>query len=221
MGDLRGRGTDMRLVALVGADGMGKTTQAELLTTRLRSCGRDAARVQPLLMLFNPWEGDPQSGLGRSLSPRLRRARADGSRRVVPSLRRLARALAGTAYAVGSYVFLRTRFRHQEIIVCDRYFYQYFYDLFGTLAKGLALTFPRPDLAFWLEGSPELIRERTADENLQGDWNPYYESLLTYYREIAAPLGFIRIDARAPATEITDLIWGSMMNDLGGRPREG
>lgn len=197
----------MRIVALVGADGMGKTTQAQLLTDKLTATGHDAARIQPLLTLFNPWGDDTDSAMGKALSPRLRRAEADQARGARLSLPWLVRALAGALYAVASYAFLRARFRRRQVLVCDRYFYQYFYDLLGTSARGIALTFPRPDVAFWLDGSPELVRSRTADENLQGDWHPYYESLMRYYREIAGPLRFIRIDAEAPASEVSDTIW--------------
>lgn len=207
----------MRLIAIVGADGMGKTTQAELLAQRLVESGHDVAQVQPLLVLFNPWGDDAASPMGKALSPRLRRAHADhtGAGRLSPA--RLLRALVGISYAVASYAFLRARFRRREILVCDRYFYQYFYDLLGSPAKGLSLTFPRPDDAFWLDGTPELVLLRTADENLEGDWHPYYESLMRYYEDIAGPLRFIRIDAEAPVAEVNDRIWGHLAPTVGVR----
>lgn len=205
----------MRIVALVGADGMGKTTQAQLLTEKLTAAGRDATHIQPLFVLFDPWEGNTESAMGKALSPRLRRAEVDRTQGSHLTLPRLARALAGTLYAIASYAAIRVRFRHWDVVVCDRYFYQYFYDLLGRPAKGVALSFPRPDMAFWLDGNVDLVRSRTADENLQGDWRPYYESLMRYYRDIAGPLQFVRVDAELPTPEVNDMIWKALAPAVG------
>ncbi len=195
---------------------MGKTTQAALLSSRLRAGGYDAASVQPLLVLFDPWGGAPDSRMGKSLSPRLQRARTNETGKRGVSLARTSRALLGAAYAAVSYAFLRLRFRRHQVVVCDRYFYQYFYDLFGDSAEGFALMFPRPDLAYWLDGSPDLVRARTADENLQGDWGPYYQALMQYFRRIAGPLRFVRIDASATPEAISESIWSDLVAAIGG-----
>ena len=208
----------MKLVAIVGADGTGKTTQANLLARRLHEQGFSVECVRPVFLLFDPWRLRGAREADAALSPRLVRLRAsgtdaDGRRRA--SAFAAATTAAGFLYAVATYLWLRTAFRGRQFVVCDRYFYQFFFDLSGPSAAGLAKAFPQPDLVFWLDGDLDLIRSRSDAPPTRPSEVDYYESALAFYRELAPGLGFVRIDARMGAEEVSGSILRILMERIG------
>jgi dTMP kinase len=192
----------MQLIALVGADGLGKSTQARRLVGRLAEEGHRAACVRPVFVLFDPWRlrGD---GAIRSLSPRTIRTR--GRRRPGPL-----RALLGYVYAVATYAVLRTAHRRTDYVVCDRYFYQYFYDLYGPRARGLARAFPRPDLTVWLDGSLDTVLSRVDETSMDVREKEYFKDVLGFYRGIAGELRFVRVDASDDERAVSERIWDAL-----------
>lgn len=198
----------MHLIALVGADGMGKSTQARVLADRLESGGFRATCVRPVFLLFDPWKLRPHSDPVQALSPRERRLRG----RWAPFA-----SLAGYGYAVLTYAYIRAFLRHNEFVVCDRYFYQYFYDLVGRGARGLARAFPRPDVTFWLDGGLDVLLARVDRPPKDEAEARYFKDILEYYRGIAGDLGFVRIDAAEDAGTVGDRIWDALMREGGPR----
>lgn len=209
----------MRIVAFVGADGTGKTTQAKMLVGRLASQGHRAVYTRPAFLLFNPWGGVPGGRMGLAVSPRaLRirtRARASLLRR---SLRSGVAMLLGYFYSLATYGMLRLRFRGEEFVVCDRFFYQYFYDIYGPGAANVARCFPCPDLVFWLDGTATLIRSRTDDPLLFEDGGAYVDSVIDMYRKISPELGFRRISADSDPSAVGDAVWKDLVRVF---PKEG
>ncbi|MGQ0797177.1 MAG: dTMP kinase, partial [Methanobacteriota archaeon] len=164
----------MHLIALVGADGMGKSTQARKLTERLVAAGRRARVVRPVFLLFNPWRIRKDGRPIRAVSPRALRVDA----RRMGALR----PLVGYIYAVLAYAYIRAFLRRDDFIVCDRYFYQYFHDLAGRAAPGLARAFPRPDVTVWLDGGIEILVSRIDGASLEPREREYFKGVLEFHR---------------------------------------
>ena len=202
----------MHLIALVGADGMGKSTQARRLTDRLLAAGRRARVVRPVFLLFDPWRIRGNGEAIRSVSPRS--LRMGGPRRTGAL-----RSFVGYVYAVLSYAYMRAFLRRDEFVVCDRYFYQYFYDLAGRAAPRLARAFPRPDVIVWLDGGMELLMSRIDRAPLDPGEREYFKQVLDFYRVLAGELGFVRVDASADERVVGERIWDVLMREV--RPRAG
>jgi thymidylate kinase len=198
----------MRIVAFVGADGTGKTTQAKMLLDRLASKGHRARYARPVFSLFDPWRMGVGGGREFSVSPRVLRVRSRTGRK--PFRRFLwsaAGMLLGYFFSLATYGVLRLRFRKEQFVVCDRFFYQYFYDLYGRGASNLAKCFPRPDLVFWLDGTVPLIRSRTDDPLLFEDGGTYLDSVIEMYGRLSGELGFRRIRADLDPAAVRDAVW--------------
>jgi len=191
------------VVAVEGPDGSGKTTQAELLTERLAEQGYDVACVQPAYVLLNalPFVKEP------GISPREERYDTSRSR-----VRTLVLAPLGIAYAVISVLYLAVTYR-STILVCDRYFYQFFFDLLGGVGVTVARFFPRPSVTVLLIGDENLLQDR-MDEFDRSAHDGYHSSTLEFYEEIASECDVVRIDAGATEGNINDRILG-VVNDNG------
>jgi len=202
----------VKLVAIVGADGTGKSTQAEKLAERLTELGRAATCVRPVFLLFDPWRLRGKRGTTPALSPRLRRV-GNGS----ASRRRgsIAASAAGYTYALATYLYMRTHFRGVEFVVCDRYFYQYFFDISGAGATGIAKSFPRPSVVFWLDGDLGIVRERSDTPPTTPAEEKYFEDAFAFYRDLAPSLGFVRIDASRPVEAVAEEIFRVLFERVG------
>jgi len=202
----------VKLVAIVGADGTGKSTQAEKLAERLTELGRAATCVRPVFLLFDPWRLRGKRGTTPALSPRLRRV-GNGS----ASRRRgsIAASAAGYTYALATYLYMRTHFRGVEFVVCDRYFYQYFFDISGAGATGIAKSFPRPSVVFWLDGDLGIVRERSDTPPTTPAEEKYFEDAFAFYRDLAPSLGFVRIDASRPVEAAAEEILRVLLERVG------
>ncbi len=189
----------MKIVAFVGADGTGKSTQARMLTERLEGEGKQARCVRPVFLLFDPWRLRGRAPATEALSPRMRRVAESGR----AGRGSMLRAYAGYLYALAIYAYMRSAFWRLDYLVCDRYLYQYFYDLFGASAVSVAAAFPRPDVVFWLEGGLDLLQGRSATPMTEEEGR-YYACALAYYRDLARRLPFVRLDASADAHAIAE-----------------
>ena len=209
----------MRLVALEGADGTGKTTQALLLVDRLQSMGFRATYVRPVFLMFDPWEHG-STKLAQIASPRIRRLRTGRGGQGHParlSVVGILGRLLGYAYAMAFYGLLRARYRREEFVVCDRFFYQYFYDLYGPSAVKFARAFPKPNLMVWLDGTVETLRSRRRDGEAPADSRAYIESVVEMLTTLARDLEFHRVDARGDVKDLGEAIWRIVMTRATGR----
>ena len=187
-------------MAIEGIDGCGKTTQAQMLVDRLKMEGYETTYVRPIYVLMSLIR---VGGVNKnSVSPR--RARASNKKSSI--LQRVVMGLFGYPYAIATYIYMKLTSK-DKIIVCDRYFYQFFFDLFGELSEKVIRIFPKSDITFFLDGDLDLFYSRMDDSfDMSVDRN-YYAEVLNLYRRISQRYGFIRIDANLDKEVINNLIF--------------
>ncbi|WP_328345119.1 dTMP kinase [Micromonospora sp. NBC_00421] len=184
-----GRGV---VVAVVGVDGAGKSTQAKGLVGRLNAAGVPATYLE--------------NAGGRPLWNRLARAvgRRDGvhlfGRRGYPVLEATVRWLA-LARAV---VVTRLTGR---VGVMDRWTWCQYVIMRARGDRGVRLVraayalFPRPDLVCFLAVAPELARQRVSDRGIDTEELAHLTALDAGYRALPEFGAFTTIDGDAdPAT---------------------
>lgn len=179
------------IIGIVGSDASGKTTQAGLLVDALRKNGHRAVYVRPVFLLIDIMA--PGRLKGRSIiSPR--RIRANGDNSDGKKLLCLLISPIGLVYSYLTYLCLRLYSLTGVNIVCDRYFFQLFYDLLGKSGIRASQYFPRPDLLFYLDAEVDTIASRLtgADKSVGRD---YYREVIGYFRLLCEKIPFVRIDA--------------------------
>ena len=175
-----------------------------MLADRLKKNGYEVAYVRPVYVLL----GLIRLGGGdrNSVSPR----RAHVSKILNKKLFRMRRALMsllGYPYAIATYIFMKFYLGRNKIIVCDRYFYQFFFDLFGDWSKNIIKIFPRPDITFFLDGDLDLFYSRMGNSFDASVDRDYYTEVISLYRRISQKYGFIQIDANLNKEAINDVMF--------------
>jgi thymidylate kinase len=111
----------------------------------------------------------------------------------------------GYPYALLSYVIMRFLGRRRTVI-CDRFFYQFFFDVYGDRSLGIARSFPRPDIAFVLVASPTLCLSRTRNPFDSSVGADYYARVSQMLDELSNGFGFVPIRADLDAESVNDRI---------------
>lgn len=203
-------------MAIEGVDGCGKTTQAKMLVNRLKKDGYEAIYVRPvyfLLDLIRSGEKDK-----KSVSPRRARV-SEMPNKKLSIMRRALMGLLGYFYALITYIFMKFQCKN-KIIVCDRYFYQYLFDLFGNWSRKVIKFFPKPDITFFLDGDLDLFYSR-MDNSFDASVNrDYYTDVLNLYKRISQRYGFIQIDANLEREKINDIIFRAIKEKVGAKHNE-
>lgn len=190
-------------MAIEGIDGSGKTTQAKMLVERLNKKGYKAIYVQPIYVLLNliPLEDKDK----KSFSPR-RAHVSEISNKKSSTMRRALMGLSGYMYALTTYMFIKFLCKN-KINVCDRYFYQFFFDLFGDWCESIIKIFPKPDIAFFLDGDLDLFYLRMDSPSDTNVGCNYYLDVIKVYRKISQKYGIIQVDANLNKEAINDVIF--------------
>ncbi|MCK4251788.1 hypothetical protein KAX97_10090, partial [candidate division WOR-3 bacterium] len=178
-------------MAIKGVDGSGKTTQAKMLVDRLKKNGYETMYVQPVYVLLDLIHLGKEDK--NSVSPRRARV-SEISNKKLSIMRRALMGLFGYLYALVTYIFIKFTSRN-KIIVCDRYFYQFFFDLFGNWSESIIKFFPRPDIAFFLDGDLDLFYSRMDNSFDASVSRDYYSEVINLYKKISQKYGFVQIDA--------------------------
>ncbi len=190
----------MPIVAVVGIDGCGKTTQAKMLVSSLRSMGYDAEYVRSEFLLLELLNGFGEEKVMSRLSPRKARNRNTAQENGRSSnARRAVIGLLGYLYALTTYLVIAFQSSRKKIVVCDRYFLQFFYNLFGRRADLAIDLFPKADITFFLEGSLEILYSRMRDPSDKSTSTSYYTDVEEMFEEVSKKYGFIRVDASVNA----------------------
>ena len=191
-----------RTVAIVGPDGSGKTTQARLLTERLQEAGYDAQYVHALYYLS---DAVPRSNqLRRRIGPRKTRTQTRARYAPLYLARRLLFGWFGYWFALITIMFVSVRFRNR-IVVFDRYYQQFFYDVYGPAARPLARAFPQPWRTVYLDADLDTLRtrQRAADRAVD---DQYYIRAIDIYNACATD-DWLRFDARLPVETLHERLF--------------
>ena len=207
------------IVAIEGIDGCGKTTQAKMLVDRLENEGYKAVYVQPIFMLLNILTRSKGNDVA-PISPRkTRTSQMSNSDKHGKRLfsKKLFMGLLGYPYALATYIFIKFYLSKNKIVVCDRYFYQFFFDLFGDLSESIIKFFPRPDIAFFLDGDLDIFYSRMDNSFDASVGRDYYAEVLSLYRRVSQKCGFIQIDAKLNKEAINDMMFMYLIKEMEGK----
>ena len=198
----------MVIIALIGIDGCGKTTQAKMLSERLSNEGYRVLYLQPVLSLFNLPVLSKIMG-NHCFSPRINATKefSISEKGYGHEKRNLLKkyffCLSGYPYAIFSYFLIRL-LSINNVIICDRFFYQFFYDIYGEHSLIICRFFPRPDLAFLLDIQPGLAYSRMASEYDKTIKSEYYSRVTKFYNDLIRLYGFKKIDASISQNELNE-----------------
>ena len=205
------------IVTIEGVDGCGKTTQAKMLVDRLKKNGYETTYVRPVYVLL----GLIRLGGGdrNSVSPRRARVSKILNKKLF-RMRRALMSLLGYPYALATYIFMKFYLGRNKMVVCDRYFYQFFFDLFGDWSENIIKFFPRPDITFFLDGDLDIFYLRMDNSFDASVGRDYYMDVLNLYRRISQKYGFIQIDANFNREAINDVMFMHLTKEIGGESYE-
>ncbi|TXH00347.1 MAG: hypothetical protein E6P95_03700 [Candidatus Moraniibacteriota bacterium] len=194
----------MQIITLSGIDGSGKSTQLARLRTYLESKGAKVAYIHAIAFSL------PQAA--RTLFAR--RGNASSGMAVTKSswigvlLRKIILCIDLVRFRLLLHSLRQTK---TDYLLSDRYFYDTLINiayLDGTrldtpFARLAARCIPRPDLAFYLDVSPEFImrRPRKPEQGLQ-----YLKDKSILFREAATNWGFLTLDANQPIESVSQAI---------------
>ena len=202
----------MVIIAIVGIDGSGKTTQCHLLADRLKANGQRAVCIRPIYLLV-----DSLSRLSRnkfenylSISPRRLSTSSVGKSNnngLSYSLKKAFLLFFGTVYVFSTCIYLKLFIGRNKIVICDRYFIQFLYDLFRENAELFLKLIPKADLTFYIDGSIALLSSRMSQSFDRSVKEEYYINLNSFFKHIAKDNNFIVISADINKEDISEIIY--------------
>jgi thymidylate kinase len=152
----------------------------------------------------------------RLISPRRSRtSQKNHSQGIVQCIFKFIFGIMGYVYAFVTYLILFI-YSKNRIVVCDRYFYQFFYDLFGKFADIMIRCLPKPTMTFFLNGNIDYFYKHMIDSNDASIGKDYYISVLQLYNRISNYYHFIELNVASDKTSISDIILKSILDKLRG-----
>ena len=172
-----------RTIAIVGSDGSGKTTQAELLVERLQTVGYDAQYVHALYYLSD--NVPCADRLRRQLGPRKTRTQNSGVCSPLYLVRRALFGWFGFWFALLTIGIVSVRFHNRsQIVVFDRYYHQFFYDVYDSSSLPLSRLLPQPWRMIYLDTDHFTVQTRMGTDDQAVD-RQYYATVIDLYDECA------------------------------------
>jgi dTMP kinase len=203
----------MTIVAIVGIDGSGKTTQAKMLVRNLKSQGYDATYVEPVFFLLRLLMKSDHERLRSSVSPRnARKASTTEETHGRSLVVRIVTGTLGYLYAFLTYVILARKSFSSKVVVCDRYFFQFFYDLYGERAVSFIDVLPKPDITFFLQGQVVSLHSRMTDPSDAATSWDYFSEVDSMYDSLSKRYCFNRVDAESEADLIGQELLEKVIN---------
>ncbi len=174
-----------------------------MISERLSKLSYKVIKVRPIFVLLNLAHIDEKHV--KALSPRRRHAseNSNKNRSVIQSI--LISSL-GYFYALSSYLYIKYYLGRGNIVICDRFFYQFLFDLFGSWSEHIIRFFPTPDVVFLLDCDFSICHNRinsVFDLSVSED---YYVSAINFYRKNIKNNDFVIIDGNLSKDEICNYI---------------
>jgi len=209
----------MVVIAIIGIDGSGKTTQSKLLVKRLKKKGISVVYVRPVYFILEKIPFPIREKITNSLflSPRISKTlRYKKSKKIkgekkTSSLKKIFLYLFGYLYVYITCLYLHLILGKNKFIICDRYFIQFLYDIFDEKAVHIISTIPLPDITFYLRGKIDILYNRlngSLDKNVKKD---YYININHQIDDIAKQYSFIEIDSTLDVNYISNTIFNRIL----------
>lgn len=177
-----------------------------MLVDRLEKGGYKAMYVQPVYLLLNILTRSKGNDVAL-ISPRRIHVSQMNSHKRLFSMRRIFLCPLGYLYAFTTYIYMKFHLSRNKIVVCDRYFYQFFFDLFEDWSEKIVTFFPKAGVTFFLDGDLDIFYLRMDNSFDASVDRSYYTKVLNLYREVSQKYGFIQIDANLDKEAINDVIF--------------
>lgn len=207
----------MTVIAIVGIDGSGKTTQAKLLVEKFNKEGYVALYVRPIYALFDlfPLVIKDKILCMSFFSPRKSTTSDFEASSSKPSvsfslLKKIFLKIIGYPYVLITCFYLHLIVGRNKIVVCDRYFIQFLIDIYGYKSIHLLKFIPQPDMVFYIRGSLELTFSRMTNSFDTSVKEQYYENVLCNFEKISHKYNFIDVDANASIDVISNIIYNTV-----------
>ena len=183
-----------------------------MLVDKLKENGYETMYVRPVYVLLDLIHLRDE---GKNLvSPRRDRV-SESSNKKSANMRKALTGLIGYFYALTTYMFMKFTSRN-KIMVCDRYFYQFFFDLFGDFSEKVVRIFPKPDITFFLDGDLDIFYSRMNESFDASVGRDYYTEVLNLFRKISPKYGFIQIDANLNKEATNDIMFMHLTKEIKG-----
>ena len=207
------------IVAIVGPDASGKTTQARLLTERLQAAGYNAQYIHGLYYLSDAFPG--ANWLRERIGPRTLRTERRKSPGPIYRTFRVLFTWFSYFFALTAIFSVSVRSRNQ-IVVFDRYYHQFFYDVYGPVSVPLSRSLPTPWKTIYLNAEFDVLRTRMNAGDRSVD-DSYYTAVIDHYADCATE-DWLRYPAELPITTLHEQIFEEICDELarentGNKPR--
>lgn len=200
-------------MAIEGVDGCGKTTQAKMLVDRLKKSEYETMYIRPVYLLLDSIRLRTPGKKNWASPRRAKVSEVTNKNKKSSLIRRALMSLLGYPYALAIYIFMKLKSRN-FIIVCDRYFYQFFFDLYGQFSEKVLIFFPLPDITFFLDADLDIFHSRMDNSFDASVDRVYYTKVINLYRKIAQKYGFNQIDANLDMKAINDVMFTHVTKEL-------
>lgn len=200
----------MSIIAIEGIDGSGKTTQANLLKKKLEDEGYEVEYIRTIFMLstmISKKVGSKKKNLMPSPRKKIIKEESEVGRSDITNVfKGFFFTVFAYFYGVISYLIIFHRSKNR-IIICDRFFFHFFYDVYKDHAFFIMKLFPKPDLVYFLDADIDVICSRMDQEIDKNTKKSYFLKVQKFYREICEDYEFIWINANSDVEKINNIIY--------------
>jgi thymidylate kinase len=190
-------------VCFIGIDGSGKTTHAFSLYQNLGQLGIVANLVRPEYLVMRYMPNFFLTWMSKNVFSRSK-ARIDGSEKSSKDGRYLSSIFSKARHSVLNsglllyswLTYLALVELRNKVIIFDRYFYDWVFNLNQNRMNGLLFFLPKPDMVFVLDLEVNDAFSRMHSEKDKEFRREYYSSLRNWYLEMARLHGFIVVSSK-------------------------